>query len=427
VLKPAYALDPEFLARFYAEARAAATVAHPNVVAIHDILSDGDSHAIVMEYVDGPSLGAVLARDGPLPESEVVAFARQIAQALAVANERGVLHRDIKPGNVLLAADGVVKVVDFGLAKTAVPGDFTITRPGHMVGSAHYCSPEQAQGRPVTAASDLYSLGVLIYQLRSGAVPFAGESELAVALAHVQSPVPAVADLQAFMSPGLASIVHRLLQKNPASRYASANGLDADLAALEHARTPAFGPEAATIVQARPVPVPPARQSRAHVVPAWAPIALAATLAVLVIVIGAVALRPKADVRVPDLRGRTEASALKAVEVVGLVSAVLHRADERLRSGVVVAQSPGSGAMLRKGESVNVIVSTGLPPVAVPDVTGRSLAEAARVLAAAKLGIRVEARRSPARLGTVLSQRPAPGTQVRRRTVTLVTISAAPG
>ena len=440
VLKPAYALDPAFLARFYAEARAAATVAHPNVVAIHDILSDGDSHAIVMEYVDGPSLAAVLSRDGPLPEADVVAFARQIAQALAVANERGVLHRDIKPGNVLVAADGVVKVVDFGLAKTAGPGDFTITRPGHMVGSAHYCSPEQAQGRPVTAASDLYSLGILIYQLRSGAVPFAGESELAVALAHVQAPVPAVAALQAFMSPGLATIVHRLLQKDPAARYASASDLDADLAALEHARTPAFGPEAATIVQARPVPVARTRQadrltealawmrrqSRAYVVPAWAPIALAAALVVVLIVGVAIALRPKADVRVPDLRGRTEASALKAVEVAGLVSAVSHRADERLRSGVVVAQTPASGAMLRKGESVSVVVSSGLPPVAVPGVVGRSLADAARVLAAAKLGIRVAARRSPARLGTVLAQRPAPGTPVQRRTVTLVTISAGP-
>jgi serine/threonine-protein kinase len=426
VLKPAYALDREFLARFYAEARAAATVAHPNVAAIHDILSDGDSHAIVMEYVDGPSLGTVLARDGPLPEADVVAFARQIAQALAVANERGVLHRDIKPGNVLLAADGVVKVVDFGLAKTAAPGDFTITRPGHMVGSAHYCSPEQAQGRPVTAASDLYSLGIVIYQLRSGEVPFAGESELAVALAQVQAPVPAAADLQAFMSPGLAAIVHRLLQKDPASRYASANELDADLAALERARTPAFGPEAPTIVQARPVPVMRARQSHAYVVPAWAPIALAATVAVLLIVVAAFALRPKADVRVPDLRGRTETSALKAVEVAGLVSAVSHRADERLRSGMVVAQAPAPGAMLRKGESVSVVVSSGLPPVAVPGVVGRSLAEAARTLAAAKLGIRVAARRSPARLGTVLAQRPAPGTPVQRRTVTLVTISAGP-
>jgi len=154
VLKPVYALDGAFLARFYAEARAAANVVHPNVVGIHDVLSDGDSHAIVMEYVDGPSLDFLLARDGPLPEPAVVEYARQVAQALAVAHERGVLHRDIKASNVLVASGGVLKVVDFGLAKTTGPSDFTITRPGHMVGSAHYCSPEQAQGEPATAASD---------------------------------------------------------------------------------------------------------------------------------------------------------------------------------------------------------------------------------------------------------------------------------
>ncbi len=232
MLKPAHASDERTVARFYAEARAAARLAHPHAVLVHDIVADRAWHAIVMEYVAGVSLERVLASEGRVGEARTVRYGREIAQALAAAHAGGLLHRDVKPSNVLITQNDGVKVADFGLAKAIVDVG-TSTEAGRMIGSASYVSPEQAQGLPLTPASDLYSLGVVLHRLVTGRLPFEGASPIAVAVAHVTAPAPAEDELAREMSPALARIVARLLRKAPAERYASATDVAAALAAIE--------------------------------------------------------------------------------------------------------------------------------------------------------------------------------------------------
>ena len=232
MLKPAYATDARTVERFYAEARAAARLAHPHAVLVHDIVADRAWHAIVMEYVAGISLERMLAAEGRVGEARAVRYAREIAQALAAAHAGGLLHRDVKPSNILITQDDSVKVADFGLAKAIVDVG-TSTEAGRLIGSASYVSPEQAQGFALTPASDLYSLGVVLHRLVTGRLPFEGASPIAVAVAHVTAPAPREDQLAREMSPALATIVARLLRKDPAERYASATDLAAALAAIE--------------------------------------------------------------------------------------------------------------------------------------------------------------------------------------------------
>jgi serine/threonine-protein kinase len=235
LLKPAYAGDERTVARFYREARAAARLAHPNAVLVHDIVAEPERHAIVMEYVAGESLETVLRAEGSVGEARAVRIARQIALALAAAHGCGLLHRDVKPANVLITQSGFVKVADFGLATAILHADPSTTEAGRLIGSAPYVSPEQAQALPLTAASDLYSLGVVLHRLVTGRLPFGGANPIAIAVAHVTSPAPRESDLACEMSAPLASIVARLLRKNPAERFGNAFELASALAALETA------------------------------------------------------------------------------------------------------------------------------------------------------------------------------------------------
>jgi serine/threonine-protein kinase len=333
-----------------------------------------------MEFVDGPSLAQLLARDGPLGEARTVAYARQIAQALEAAHSGGILHRDIKPANVLVGPGDVAKVADFGLAKAVlVADDLALTEHGRLVGSAHYFSPEQAQGLPLTPASDLYSLGITIYQLVSGTLPFEGTSALASGVAHVTSPAPARDALERVMSPGLAEIVERLLRKDPAARYASASELDAALAALEH-RMPiaSAGWDAATIVGSLPIVVPPRRAAfwtRERRRRAAMPAALggAAALLALSLTVGA---RP-------------------------------HQQQVAARTAVPLPQ-PTSAL------------------VVMPNVRGMTLTSARAAMSGAHVNANYAARLSTLPANTVIDEYPAAGTQLRRQSTALVVISAGP-
>ena len=192
LLKEEYAEDPLFVERFGREARAAASLDHPNIAQIFDSGQHGGRHFIVMEFLDGEDLGHMLRQDCRLPADVAVSVTAQVCSALAAAHTAGVVHRDIKPGNVLVRADGRVKVTDFGIAQ--VQGQASLTGAGLVLGTARYLSPEQACGQAVTPASDLYSAGVLLFQMLTGNVPFTGDSPVAVALSHVREKVPSVHD-----------------------------------------------------------------------------------------------------------------------------------------------------------------------------------------------------------------------------------------
>ena len=225
VLREQYAADDEFVRRFYQEAESAARLSHPNIVNTYDVGRQDDTYFIVMELVDGNSLGEIIAADGHLPEPVAIDYAAQIASGLAYAHRQGLLHRDIKPANVLVTKDDVVKLSDFGIARAVSQQTMALTKPGLVMGSVYYISPEQAQEHEVHETADLYALGVVLYQMLTGKLPYTGESPVTVALKHIGDPVPRINIRETGVSPALAAIVNRLLQKNPEHRFASASEL----------------------------------------------------------------------------------------------------------------------------------------------------------------------------------------------------------
>jgi serine/threonine-protein kinase len=229
VLAPPFDRDRDFVERFRREARAAAGLSHPNVVAVFDSGSDDGTHFIVTELVEGETLADRLRRDGPMPPADSVAVAADIARALAAAHTRGLIHRDIKPGNVMLLPDGRVKVVDFGIARAA--GSDTLTNTGVVLGSTAYLSPEQAGGQPVDERADLYSLGCVLYEMLTGHVPFRADTPIATMYRHVNEDVPPPSTI-APVQPELEDVVLRCLEKDPKRRFASAAELEAALLAV---------------------------------------------------------------------------------------------------------------------------------------------------------------------------------------------------
>jgi eukaryotic-like serine/threonine-protein kinase len=227
VLSAAAIDDRELVARFGREARAAAALHHPNIVTVFDSGADGDLQYLVMEYVEGQSLAELLRREGVLAPGRVAEVGRQVCQALAAAHAAGLVHRDIAPGNLLVDPVGVVKVADFGIAKLAAAT--TMTGDGMVLGTAAYLAPEQAQGRPVDGRSDLYALGCVLYELLTGAPPFAGDSPVAVAARQVTEPPTPPSDRNPRVGAALEAVVLTALAKDPADRYQSAAAMAQDL------------------------------------------------------------------------------------------------------------------------------------------------------------------------------------------------------
>lgn len=369
ILEPAFVGDAQFVARFYGEARLAAQLIDRHVVGTYDVFTDREVHAIVMEYVDGSSLAAVLRDRGRLPEARAIDIVRQAALGLAVAHAHGILHRDLKPANLLLSRDGIVKMADFGLAKAAAPSDVTLTRPGMVFGSVHYFSPEQAEGRKLSAASDLYSLGIVLYELCVGQVPFHGDSPLSTALAQINAPIPTRSALRASMSDELACIVERLLQKNPAARFESAAELASALAAVG-AHHPQDAP---TVIVQRP-PVPGRRRPALVDASRLIGVAFALTLAVLV------------------------------------AAFARHLAERRSVARALPTVTPVARAVFPR----------------FPDFTGKSLAASTQFAAASSLQLRVARRASGAPPGIVIDQFPVPGARVVPHALLIVVVSAGP-
>jgi eukaryotic-like serine/threonine-protein kinase len=252
ILLERYAGDNEYVERFRREARAVAQLSHPNIVTVIDRGEDEGRQYIVFEYVEGENLKDLIVRSGPLPLRRAVELALAVADGLAFAHERGLVHRDVKPQNVLLSGDGKVKVTDFGIARS-LEVEHGVTQTGTVLGTGEYLAPEQASGEPVSPATDVYSLGVVLWELLTGDVPFDGENFVAVALRHVNEQPPSLRERRADVPPRLANAVERALQKDPARRFASmgafAQELRSCLAALDT--------EGATLII--PAPVAPRR------------------------------------------------------------------------------------------------------------------------------------------------------------------------
>jgi eukaryotic-like serine/threonine-protein kinase len=259
ILKEQYADDEGFVERFRREAQSAASLNHPNIVHIYDWggPENGEASYIAMEYAPGGTLEDRIIEDGPLPPYKAVEVASQIAEALGFAHERGVIHRDIKPQNILLSALGDAKVTDFGLARAAYSP--SLSQTSLVVGTASYMSPEQAMGGPADPRSDLYSLGVVLYEMLTGELPYEGGSSVTIAVKHVIEPPRAPGEVNSEVPEGISALTHKLLAKDPSDRYTSAPQLIKDLRRVRDGLPPAFVDAAGRVTAERTVLlVPPA-------------------------------------------------------------------------------------------------------------------------------------------------------------------------
>jgi predicted Ser/Thr protein kinase len=262
ILHEHYAADPEYLERFRREARAVAKLSHPNIVTVIDRGDDDGRQYIVFEHVEGENLKELVLRSGRLPVRRALELALDVADGLAFAHDHGLVHRDVKPQNVLLSREGEVKVTDFGIARS-LHMEHGVTQTGTVLGTGEYLAPEQASGKPVSAATDVYSLGVVLWELLAGEVPFVGENFVAVALRHVNEPPPSLRERRPDVTPRLEAAVERALAKDPARRFPSmtvfAGELQACLAEVEGEPAPPPAPEDLELTRVTPPAPAPAR------------------------------------------------------------------------------------------------------------------------------------------------------------------------
>ena len=337
-----YAEDPEFRERFRREARAAAGLTHPNIVGIFDRAEWDGTPYIAMELVDGRTLKELVTQRGPMPVDVAIDLTEQLLKALGYAHKRGIVHRDVKPQNVIIDGEGQAKVADFGIAR-AVNSDMTET--GTIVGTVQYLSPEQAHGQPVDQRSDLYSAGVVLYELLTGQVPFEGEAPVSIALKHVsERPVPP-SQLRPGLPPAIESVVLRALEKDPAFRFQSA---DEFITALENARRA----PTRRVVQ-EPVPVAPPERARAGGCGCWR------LLAVVAIGLGFYYLLGGKQVTVPNVVGREASEAADILHDEGLEVAFVNKESDDVPRDEVIDETRKPGEEVREGTTITLTVSGG--------------------------------------------------------------------
>ena len=439
VLHPQYGRDPDFVARFRQEAQAAASLSHPNIVAVYDFGTDADGPYIVMELVDGEDVATLLARNGPLPPRQAARLAAEVAHALAAAHARGIVHRDVKPGNILVSSDGRVKVADFGIARAWA--DARLTLPGVTLGSVHYFSPEQALGEQATEASDIYSLGVVLYELLTGRRPWEGDTPASVAMARVSAPPPLVSAVRPNVPPALEAIDRTALSPDPAARFPNAGAMAVALEAFLDASDPraasvppvaaAAGAAAGAAAASRAAPPPAARPyppdayagapgqpvpPRAAKPPDASPVQpeeprgtspwiwLAGLLGLVILVVvgflffriltadGPATTPGPGTVTLPSFIDQSFDSASATAQQLGVVLEPTYVKRNDRAEGTIVSQDPTAGNEVDQGSTVKVEVVSGKDLVAVPPLVGLTEADAIRAITAAglTLGVRTE-------------------------------------
>ncbi len=381
VLLQRYLDDATFVERFRREAKAAAGLNQQNLVSIYDWGEVDGTYYIVMEYVEGETLKDLIRRRGQMSGNEAVAVGLQLLAAVEFAHRSGIVHRDIKPQNVMLDRGGTVKVMDFGIARA---GDSGMTEVGSILGTAQYLAPEQAKGQQVDERSDLYSVGVVLYEMLTGTVPFKGDSAVTVALKHVNEVPPEPAELVPGMPYALNQIVLKAMAKDPIDRYQTAAEFARDLRAAREGgpvlaaafdaggeRTRVMGAAAAAgTTSVLDQPMPP-RRTRSR----WPLILVIA----LLLVVAAVAFglwwsMSGNKVIVPSVVGQSKAAAVRTLEKAGFTAGVQEEYSDRVAAGFVSRQAPTPGTKLREGATVDVWVSKGSETVALADFTGQTAA-----------------------------------------------------
>jgi serine/threonine-protein kinase len=435
VMSGRHATDDEFVERFRREAQSAAALSHPNIVSVYDrgVAEDG-TYYIAMECLPGGTLKDRILKRGALPSRTAAAVALQIAEALRAAHRAGVVHRDIKPHNVLITASGDVKVGDFGIARAA--SSDTMTKTGLILGTAHYISPEQAMGEPVGPQSDLYSLGVVLYEMLTGALPYDAETSIGIAMKHVNGYLVPPREVNPDVPGGINAVTVKLLSKNPDERYTDADALIQDLERVLDGLEPAAMAEthlmdriapAGTAAETRGLPSPPVATKRRRKRWPWL------LLLLLVILLGVAAYAsyilgwgPARTVEVPNLVGYASIDVAQAN-----AGDFVLREDEQVESresvGTIVAQRPGYGETVKEGSTIDVDVS-GTQIADLPDTVGKTREEAERTLEDAGFKVKEETAESyESYKGYVMKQSPLGGGGETTEVDSLVTITVGTG
>jgi beta-lactam-binding protein with PASTA domain/predicted Ser/Thr protein kinase len=446
ILHERYANDVQFVERFRREATHAAGLSHPNVVAIYDRGEAEGSYYIVMEYVEGRTLKELIVTRGMCPIPVAISYTRQVLAALRYAHRNGIVHRDIKPHNVLVDNEGRVKVADFGIARA---GSSQMTEAGSIIGTAQYLSPEQARGAPVDESSDLYSTGIVLYELLTGKVPFTGETPVEIAMKHLSQVPPAPSTIRSEIPRDLDLVVLRALAKEPADRYRSAKELDRDLELV--GRGDAVGPEteeaatmvlkgestAATTAARAPSYGGDERyrsyEGQVRTGRAWWPWLLALGVAVALGIGGWLLydnVRDQIDANEPVsvniYTGILQSRAVALIDGDGFEPRVRRLPNSDTRPGYVYEQDPDPGTKLPKGSLVTVLVSSGKPKVTVPSLVGDSRDAAVAELTTRGLEARVVPVPSSRPANVVTAQDPRPGIVVVAGSSVRINVSSGP-
>ena len=390
ILRGDLADDEKFVRRFQREANSASSLKHPNIVEMYDVGEDNGRYFIVMEYVNGKTLKSLIKKRGALNLNEAVDIMLQITSGIACAHDSYIIHRDIKPQNIMILEDGRVKITDFGIAMALNQNELTQTNS--VMGSVHYLPPEQASGSGSTIKSDIYSLGILMFELFTGKVPFKGENAVEIAIKHMKDPIPSVCDINSNIPQSIENIILRACAKNPKNRYDSVNEMYNDLKVAlepEHAnderityRYPEHVLDEDKEVEKLEASVETGEEVEEVVDKADKRINTALVIVgivcIIIVLIGLVFIllftsKTTKEVKVPDVKGLTEAEACKKLEKVKLVCNVETDYDAELEPGTVISTSPRYNAKVKENQKVVVTVNSNENTFEVADYTGKNI------------------------------------------------------
>ena len=443
--------EPQTQARFQREALATSELSHPNIVSVLDVGTDHGLPYMVMEYVDGPDLKEYIRQNAPLDLHEVIRIMDQILSAVALAHKHNVIHRDLKPQNILIDKRGNIKIADFGIAVAL--NQSSVTQTNSVMGSVHYMSPEQTRGGLVTKQSDIYSLGIILYELITGTVPFNGDTPVSIALKHAQEPIPSIRKKDQSVPQALENVVLKATAKDPRDRYATAQAMQADLDSSldpERADEPVFvpnhgnnndktivlpgfkAPEKEQTVESEEENKPDKKEKKKDFWQNvkshkwwWIFSVIAAGLIIFIMIFALSGNNNKPrQVHIPDVTNITEKRAEKRLEAAGLqVGKVIRRQSDDIKKGNVIGTKPAAGNRVDQGKAIILIVSSGTSMVKVPDVVGDNYDEAAEKLENQGFDVvREDQYSNKMAKGNIISQSIAAGVEVKptQTTITLV-------
>ena len=453
VLRPEFVDDEEFLAKFKREAEAVANISHPNIVNVYDVGCDGKVNYIVMEYVDGQNLKEIIKSEGTLDEYTALDITKQIAKALGAAHKKGVIHRDIKPHNILISSEGRnVKVADFGIAKAAT--NSTMTNIGSIIGSVHYFSPEQAKGKSVKNNADLYSLGIVLYEMLLGKVPFKGDSPISIALQHINEDIEFTLEEKTQIPQSIRTLIKKLTEKSPEDRYQSSEEVIEDIEYIEQNIDLDFIKQYDDFATRRIPPVEVVDESKFKTLGkeqirdnkeddlmepdgedvnnydrkpkrkkrrGFKGILVGLLVLLLLGAVGAgvvtngFGLLNNNDqvegIKTPNLLNMSLENANKVINDLGLKLTITEKHDSEVEKNHVISQTPPEGTELEKGDTVTIVISLGPEELSVPNLIGFSLKDAKTILKdkELELGSVSYSYSEIYKEGTVINQNPVAG------------------